>query len=145
MKQVNLTLPGLFKNLGLCVFMVVLASLFAGNLNAQSAYGLPSLKSADQAASELMSAYNAILPQAKQAGQGSQLMNTAELYLKMVDALTNRSDRNMDTYSVLISGIDVNHYSNLVVRNGNSLDMDATIRKVLNTPEYQSMVAVIRQ
>jgi hypothetical protein len=145
MKQVNLTLTGLFKNLGLCVFMVVLASAFAGNLNAQSAYGLPSLKSADQAASDLMNAYNAILPQAKQAGQGSQLMNTAELYLKMVDALTNRSDRNMDTYSVLISSIDVSRYNNLVVRNGNALNTDATIRNVLNTPEYQSMVAVIRQ
>jgi hypothetical protein len=144
MKQVNLTLTGLFKNLGLCVLMVFLGSFWSGDLNAQSAYGLPSFKSADQAASDLMNAYNAIIPQAKQAGPGSQLMNTAELYLKVVDALTNRADKNMDTHSVILSSMDVNHYSHLVVRNGNALDMDGTIRKILATPEYQSLVSVIK-
>ena len=72
-------------------------------------------------------------------------MITVSLYKRMIDALINRPDVNMDTYSVLISNIDVNYYANLVKKNGNALDVDGTIKAVLNTPEYQSLVGVIKQ
>ena len=145
MKKTKFSLSGVVSKLAiLTVFMFGSAFLGHNQLSAQ-AYNLPSLKSANVAINDLQAELDLLLPQAKQAGPGSQLMITVSLYKRMIDALTNRPDVNMDTYSVLISNIDVNYYANLVKKNGNALDVDGTIKAVLNTPEYQSLVAVIKQ
>ncbi|MBK9270504.1 MAG: hypothetical protein IPM48_02815 [Saprospiraceae bacterium] len=145
MKNVNLTLSSLFKKgLGFCVFMFAVVSISTTDLNAQTTYGLPNLKSVAQATQDLQLAFDVLYPQAKQNGQNSQEFITAQLYKRLLDALTNRPDPNMDTYSVLISNIDVNHYGSMVVRNGNAVNLDATIHNVLRTPEYQSLVNVVK-
>ena len=145
MKKTKFSLSGFVSKLAiLTVFLFGAAFLGHNQLSAQ-AYNLPSLKSANVAINDLQAELDLLLPQAKQAGPGSQLMITVSLYKRMIDALTNRPDVNMDTYSVLISNIDVNYYSNLVKQNGNALDVDGTVKAVLNTPEYQSLVAIIKQ
>jgi len=144
MKRINLLFSIGFKSIAFCAFMMLVLALSTHEMQAQTNYGLPNLKSVSQSESDLMSAYNTIIGQANQAGQGSQLMNTALLYLRMVDALASRVDRNMDTKAVLLSNIDVDHYRHLVVKNGNTLNMDATIQSVLATPEYQSLINVIK-
>ncbi len=145
MKKTKFSLSGFVSKLAiLTVFLFGAAFLGENQITAQ-AYNLPSLKSANTAINDLQAAHDLLLPQAKQAGPGSQQMITVSLYKRMIDALTNRPDVNMDTYSVLISNIDVNYYANLVKKNGNALDVDGTIKAVLNTPEYQLLVAVIKQ
>ncbi|MBK8404897.1 MAG: hypothetical protein IPL25_12675 [Saprospiraceae bacterium] len=58
--------------------------------------------------------------------------------------LLNRSDPNMSTYDVVLSSMDMQEYSHLVVKNGNQLDMDATIKALLATQEYQSLIRIIK-
>ncbi|MBK7810887.1 MAG: hypothetical protein IPO62_05400 [Saprospiraceae bacterium] len=143
MKRINLLFSIGFKSIAFCVFILTMLTLSSNELQAQN-YGLPNLKSVTQAQSDLMTAYNSIIGQANQAGPGSQLMNSAELYLRMVDALANRPDPNMDTKAVLLSNMKVDRYSHLVVKNGNALNMDATIISILATPEYQSLIDVLK-
>lgn len=145
MKKRNLTFYPIFSGKGILVIPLLFCFFLLTGLSAQQGYNLPSLKTVNQSVTDLTQAYDVLYPQAKQAGQNSQEWITASLYKRMIDALTNRSDVNMDTYAVLLSSIDMNFYSNLVVKSGNALNVDATIRKVLDTPEYQSLVNIIRQ
>jgi len=144
MKRINLLFSIGFKSIAFCAFMMLLLTFSTNELQAQTNYGLPNLKSVTQATADLRTAWLAIAGPANQAGPGTQLFNTAALYFRMMDKLDSRPDPNMDTKAVLLSNIDVDHYRNLVVKNGNALNMDATIQSVLATPEYQSLINVIK-
>lgn len=145
MKKLNFTQSGLLRNLGFCISFVLFLVFSNSGLQAQNLYGIPNLKPVNEAVASLSLAYNAIAPQAKQSGPGSQAFITAELYLRLIDAMNNRADVNMKSYDVLLSSMDMNRYNQMVVKQGNAINLDATIRNVLATPEYQSAINEIKQ
>lgn len=67
-----------------------------------------------------------------------------KIYQRTLDALINRPDQNMNTYSVFLSSLDFDTFGNLVVRNGNSIDMNSSIEAILNTAEYKSLIQVLK-
>ena len=144
MKQANLHSRSPFvKFLFFAILTICMASStrsFAQTLS----YGLPTLKSATQAYQDLNLEYGTVLATAKQQGPNSTLWPTVKVYQRVLDALLNRSDPNMNTYDVVLSSMDMQEYSHLVVKNGNHLDMDATIKALLATQEYQSLIRIIK-
>ncbi|HRG65859.1 MAG TPA: hypothetical protein PLV12_08640, partial [Saprospiraceae bacterium] len=97
-----------------------------------------------QAYQDLNLEYGNVLATAKQQGPNSTLWPTVKVYQRVLDALLNRSDPNMSTYDVVLSSMDMQEYSHLLVKNGNHLDMDATIKALLATQEYQSLIRIIK-
>lgn len=144
MKQARLNSRQFFTRWLFFGVIYLLLGGFSLSFAQTSSYGLPALKSATQAYQDLNLEYDKILTEAKQQGPGSSLWPTVKLYQRVLDALLNRSDPNMSTYDVVLSSMDMQEYSNLVVRNGNLIEMDPSIRAVLATPEYQSLIRIIK-
>ncbi|MBK9270210.1 MAG: hypothetical protein IPM48_01315 [Saprospiraceae bacterium] len=145
MKKRNLTFYPIFSGKRILVIPLLFCFFLFTGLSAQQAYNIPPLKTADQSVTVLTQAFDALYPQAKQAGPNSQEYITVQLYKRVLDAISNRPDPNMDTYAVLLSSMDMNYYNNLVVRSGNAINLDESIRRVLNTQEYQSLIGILRQ
>ncbi|MBK8644153.1 MAG: hypothetical protein IPN15_18680 [Saprospiraceae bacterium] len=144
MKQANLHSKSTFVKLLFCAILTIFLASSTRSFAQTLSYGLPTLKSATQAYQDLNLEYGTVLTAAKQQGPNSTLWPTVKVYQRVLDALLNRSDPNMSTYDVVLSSMDMQEYSHLVVKNGNHLDMDATIKALLATQEYQSLIRIIK-
>jgi len=144
MKQASLNFRHFFTKWLYFGVIYLLLSGFSLSFAQTSSYGLPTLKSSTQAYQDLNQEYDKVLTEAKQQGPNSSLWPTVKLYQRLLDGLLNRSDPNMSTYDVVLSSMDMQEYSRLVVRNGNHIEIDPTIRAVLATQEYQSLIRIIK-
>lgn len=144
MKQANLQTRATFVKLHFFAILAIFLASSTWSFTQTPSYGLPTLKSTTQAIQDLNLEHSKVLAAAKQQGPNSALWPTVKVYQRVLDALMNRSDPNMSTYDVVLSSMDMQEYSHLVVKSGNVIDLDATIKALLATPEYQSLIRIIK-
>ena len=123
--------------------MVVM--FFASQLQAQVSTQLPPLKPVQQAIDALYAQKNSTETLYKTGGSADvQLKKQIDLFSTVIDALNNRQDQNMNTESVVLSSLVNNNTAHLIVRNGNTVDLDATVRSILSLSEYQALINTVK-
>ncbi|HRI01557.1 MAG TPA: hypothetical protein PK006_10935 [Saprospiraceae bacterium] len=143
MKKTNFTLSNLKYGLSFCLMMVVM--FFASQLQAQVSTQLPPLKPVQQAIDALYAQKNSTETLYKTGGSADvQLKKQIDLFSTVIDALNNRQDQNMNTESVVLSSLVNNNTAHLIVRNGNTVDLDATVRSILSLSEYQALINTVK-
>ena len=144
MKKTKFSLKGFISRLAMVAIFMFVAGLVGKDQVVAQTYNIPNLKPVPQAIQDLTTEFAKVQGEAQQQGKGSALWSTVKIYQRTLDALINRPDQNMNTYSVFLSSLDFDTFGNLVVRNGYSIDMNSSIEAILNTAEYKSLIQVLK-